>query len=330
MEVIVYVEGIGEIKVDESCTLADVAKKAFPKDYKKYLGVRIKNEVFNLNKFVENHMYIRFLDITDTNGYRIYTKTISAIFIMACKDLYPDRTVKIQHFLGPGLYAEFGNGSTINFKEIKEITKKMKEIIEKDYSITREMTPKSLAMEIFKENNYTEKIRLFNTLDKDDIHIYSIGGHKDTFHGFLAPYTSYADVFELKYYFPGLIIQFPNTKSNFAIPPYKELKKLSKVFEETAHWVEILDLAYVGSLNEKIIKGEIAEVIRVSEALHEKKVSNIADQICADKDIHLILIAGPSSSGKTTFANRLAIQLKANGKRPVSISVDDYFVDREK
>lgn len=329
-ELIVYVEGIGEVFIEEGYKLKDVARKVFDQDYKRYLGAKIRNEVFNLNKTVENHMYIKFLDITDVDGYRIYTKTISAVFIMACKELFPEYVVRIQHFLGEGLYVEFEKGYSISFKEIEEIEAKMIEIVSKDYPISREKMPKERAIEIFKENNYDDKIRLFNTLDRKNVHVYTIGNHVDTFHGFLAPSTGFVDLFKLKYYYPGALILFPGMKSNNKLPEFKELKKLSKVFKETSDWADILDLAYLGSLNEKIIDNNIAEVIRISEALHEKKIANIADKICADDDINLILIAGPSSSGKTTFSKRLAVQLKVNGKRPISISVDDYFVDREK
>lgn len=325
----VFVEGVGEVSVNDGAKLKDVSKRVFNGDYKKYLGAKIKNEVFNLNKKVENNMYIKFLDITDIDGYRIYTRTISAVFIMACKELFPDYVVRIEHFLGEGLYVEFESGNSISFKEINEIENKMREIISKDLSITRENVPKEKAIELFEKQNYRDKIRLFNTLDREYVHIYTIGEHIDTFHGFLAPSTGFVEVFKLIYYYPGALILFPSMNSNNKIPEFKELKKLSKVFKETSDWADILDLAYVGSLNEKILDNNITEVIRISEALHEKKIANIADKICEDEDILLILIAGPSSSGKTTFSKRLEVQLKVNGKRPVSISVDDYFVNRE-
>lgn len=330
MKATVFVEGVGEILIEEGSTLKDVAELAFQKDYKSYLGARIKNEVFNLNKVIENHMYIKFLDISDKDGYRIYTKTISSVFIMACRELFPERVVRIQHFLGEGLYVEFERGYSISFKEIEKIDKKMRKIISENYPITREKVPKNEAIKLFKEYKYEDKIRLFNSLDREDVHVYTIGEHKDTYHGFLAPTTGYVDVFQLRYYYPGVLILFPSVKSNYQLPKFRELKKLSKVFKETGKWGDILDLAYVGSLNEKIKNEEIPEIIRVSEALHEKKIANIADKICEDDEIHLVLIAGPSSSGKTTFSKRLAVQLKVNGKRPVSISVDDYFVNRDK
>jgi len=249
---------------------------------------------------------------------------------MACKELFPERVVRIEHFLGEGLYVEFEDDHSISFKDIEKIEEKMKEIIAKDYPIIRRKIPKAEALELFKKFNYEDKIRLFNTLDREQIDVYTIGDHIDTYHGYLAPSTGYVNIFKLNYYYPGVLILFPSMKSNYQLPKFKELKKLSKVFKEASDWADILDLAYVGSLNEKILNGEIGEVIRISEALHEKKIAKIADSICEDDDIHLILIAGPSASGKTTFSKRLAVQLKVNGKRPVSISVDDYFVDREK
>jgi uridine kinase len=326
----VYVEGIGEILIPEDSRLEEVSKAAFGKHYKKYIGARINNRVFHLNKTVEKDMNIKFIDNTDIDGYRIYTKTISAVFIMACKELFPDRNVQIEHFLGDGLYTEFGKGYTISFREVDEIQRKMEEIISKDYPITREKMPKEEAIELFKEYGYHDKVRLFNTLGRQNIDVYTIDKHIDTYHGYLAPSTGYISIFRLKYYYPGVIILFPGTKSNHMLPEFQEQKKLAKIFKEANNWAAILDLGYLASLNEKIEEGSIGEVIKISEALHEKKIAKIADMICEDEDVNIILIAGPSSSGKTTFAERLAIQLKVNGKKPIAISVDNYFVNRDK
>lgn len=326
----VYVEGIGEIFIEENSKLEDISKLAFGENHKRYFGARVNNQIFHLNKIIEDGMYIKFIDSNDIDGHRIYTKTISAVFIMACKKLFPERTVKIEHFLGAGLYTEFEEGHTICFKEVDEIQKVMAEIISKDYPITREKVSREKAIEIFEEQGSQDKVRLFNTLERQRTDVYTISDHIDTYHGYLAPSTGYVNLFKLKYYYPGVIIIFPTMQSNYKLPEFKEQKKLAKVLKEANDWADILDLGYLGSLNEKTIDGEIAEVIRVSEALHEKKIGKIADVICEDDDINMILIAGPSSSGKTTFAERLAIQLKVNGKRPVSISVDNYFVNRDK
>lgn len=325
----INIKGIGKMTVDSKSKLKDIAEEVYKDDYRKYLGAKMRNEIFNLNTTVMEDDHIEFFDIGDKDGYRIYTKTISAIFIMACKRLYPERTVQIENFLGNGLYVEFEGGHTIDFQDIKEISSEMDKIIKADYPIYRERVSRKKAMELFEENNYPDKMRLLETLDREKTHIYHIGEHIDTFHGFLAPSTSFIDKFELRYYYPGSLIVFPTSHSKDELPEFKELKKLSKVFKEANEWGDIMDLAYIGSLNEKIISGDIEEVIKISEALHEKKISKIADDICKDRDIHLILIAGPSSAGKTTFAKRLEIQLKVNGMKPISISVDDYFVDRE-
>ena len=327
----IYVENIGEyISLKEGTNLKEATEIVFKEKHKKYLGAKINNEVFNLNKMAEDGMSINFLTIEDTDGYRIYTRTISAVFIMACKSIIPNKTVRIEHFLGEGLYASFEKDYSITFKKVKEIQDKMEEIIKSDIPIIRQKMSKETAMKVFEEYNYIDKIRLFNTLDRIDIDVYDIGGHIDTYHGFLAPSTGYLEIFELKYYYPGILILFSGMNSNYKLLEFKELKKLSKVFKEANDWGDILDLAYIGSLNEKIINGGIGEVIGISEALHEKKIANIADKICEDEDLHLVLIAGPSSSGKTTFSKRLEMQLKVNGKKPISISVDNYFVDREK
>ncbi|CCQ98593.1 Phosphoribulokinase/uridine kinase [[Clostridium] ultunense Esp] len=326
----VHVEGIGEVLADEGYKLEKLSKKVFGKDYRKYIGARINNKIYNLQKNIEENMSIRFLSLKDEDGYKIYTRTISAVFIMACKEIFPQCTVKIEHFIGRGLYAELEEGKSISFSEIEKIKAKMKDIIEKDIPIFREKVPAEKGISLFKEQGYEDKVRLYNTLDKELIQTYKIGEHIDGFHGYLAPSTGYVNIFDLKYYYPGAIILFPTTDSVDRLPEFKEQKKLARVFKEANEWADILDLGYLGSLNEKVLNGDIGEVIRISEALHEKKIGHIADEICKDDDINIILIAGPSSSGKTTFAQRLAIHLKVNGKRPIAISVDDYFVDRDK
>ena len=330
MDIKVNVIGIGDISINDNSTLLELSKMIFKGDYKKYLGARINNEIYPLYKTVKNGMNIKFLDNKDVDGYRIYTKTISAVFIMACGELYKDADVSIEHFLGPGLYAELENNRTITLSKTAEIEAKMSEIISKDYEIIREDYTKDEAIKIFKEHGYEDKVRLFNSIDKEKVSIYKINDHIDSFHGYLAPSTGFVSEFKLKYYYPGVIMLFPSKKNEYDMNNFKEQKKLAKVFKEANNWLDILDLAYIGSLNEKTNRGEIGEVIRIAEALHEKKIGFIADQICLDQDRNIILIAGPSSSGKTTFSQRLAIQLKVNGKRPIAISVDNYFVDRGK
>jgi uridine kinase len=326
----ITVEGYGELEIHGSATLQDISKTVYGEDYKRYLGARINNEIWPLYKSPEDGMVVQFIDNRDVDGYRIYTKTISAVFIIACRELFPGNDAIIHHFLGPGLYAELDDKHGISFSETRALEDRMKEVIKRDTPIRRSDYPREEAVEIFRREGYKDKVRLFSSLEKEKVSVYTIGDHIDSFHGYLAPSTGYADEFMLKYYYPGVIILFPSRKNHYNMNNFHDQRNLAKIFKEASDWLEILNLSNIGSLNEKILNGEIEEIIRISEALHEKRTAEIADRISKDSDITMILIAGPSSSGKTTFAGRLSTQLRVNGKRPVAISVDDYFVDREK
>lgn len=330
MKVKVNIIGVKELEAEKGINLLELSKEVFGKEYKRYLGVRINNTIYNLDKVIEEDTNIEFLDNTDVDGYRIYTKTISAIFIMACKELYPDNKVSIEYFLGSGLYAKLGKNHPISFSDLRKIEKKMIEIIEKDYEIKRIKYGRSEAMGIFKKYGYEEKLRLFRSTDKDDISIYKIDDFYDSFHGYLAASTGYVKEFKLKYYYPGIIILFPGEKNRYNMENFKEQKNLAKMFEDRSNWLDILDVAYVGSLNEKIRFGEMDSIVQIAEAHHEKKVAEIADRIYKDKDVRIIQVAGPSSSGKTTFSKRLEVQMNVNGQIPIAISLDDYFVDRSR
>ncbi|WP_234978610.1 nucleoside kinase [Anaerosalibacter sp. Marseille-P3206] len=324
----VIVEGVGEVTVDEGSTYEELSKMIFKDEYKKYLGARVDNEIVYLKKKVKEGKNIEFLDISDKDGHRIYGRTLVLVYIAACEKVFSDYTVNIEHSLGKGMYTEVEGDKTISFKDIEEIKRIMSEMIEKDIPIYRERISKEQAIKIFKEEGYDDKVRLYNSLDRDFIDVYRLEEHIDTIYGYVAPSTGYLDVFDVKYYYPGAILLGPTQESKTTVPEFVEQRKLAKVFKEAEDWANILDLGYIGNLNDKIRKDSIDEVIRISEALHEKKIASIADMICADDNVNLIMIAGPSSSGKTTFSKRLAVQLKVNGKKPISISVDDYFVNR--
>ncbi len=325
----VMVEGYGGIDIDKNTRLFDLAKKIFDNDYRKYLGAIINNEVKHLEYKIEEGCSIRFIDINDKDGKRIYARTLSFIYVKACKDIFDHCEVTIEHSLSKGVYSEIHKKDMLNKDDTLKILKRMQEIIESDYKISREEIDKEHAKELFTKQNMQDKIRLLNHVTKTKIHIYRIEDLYDTYYGYLAPSTGYINKFNLIYYSPGIVLQYPIKEAGFKIPEFEEHQKLFKIFRESEKWGDILDIGYVGALNDKIKNGQINEIIRISEALHEKKIANIADKICENEDIKIILIAGPSSSGKTTFAERLGVQLKVNGKKPISISVDDYFINRE-
>lgn len=326
----VVVKGIGKLEVREGTTLEELSKQIYGDNYKKYFGAIIENEIESLNKKVSNGEEIKFIGIENKDGLKIYIRTLSAIYVKACRDLFLGCKVNIEHTLGEGLYTEIHKDKSINFKEIQMIKNRMNEIIKEDIPIIRKKITVKEAKEIFKRQNDDDKLRLLAHLDRDYFHVYELQGFYDNYYGYLAPSTGYVKLFDLKYYYPGVILLHPTSECPERIPEFNEPRQLARIFKETEDWADILDLAYVGSLNDKIVDGTIDEVIRVSEALHEKKIADMADKICEERNVDIILIAGPSSSGKTTFAQRLAVQLKVNGKRPISISMDDYFLDREK
>ena len=185
-------------------------------------------------------------------------------------------------------------------------------------------------MELFQAAGQLDKVRLLKYKTTQEVHIYKCGAYQDYLYGYMVPSTGYLKQFELKYYLPGFILRFPTWESPTEIPDFKEQRKLARIFYEFEKWGEILEVEDVGALNQQIAAGKSGELIRIAEALHEKNIAQIADLIANDSErIKVVLIAGPSSSGKTTFAQRLAVQLRVNGLKPVPISLDDYFVNRE-
>lgn len=326
----INVKNIGIVECNKNEVCIDLAKKIYKKDYKEKLAVLVNNSIKDLNfNKINDGDHLEFVDIKHSDGIRIYIRTLIFIYIKACKDVLKNSKVTIEHSLNKGLYSEISNYEDLSIKSLNKIKHRMNELINEDIEINKQELTIEEASEIFKKQDMKDKIRLLKYWKKESKVVYEMKGYYDTFYGYMAPTTGYINKFDLKLFYPGIIISFPRKESNFELPEYIEQKKLSKIFRETEQWGEIMDVADVGALNEKIEDGTIEEMMRVNEALHEKKIAYIADQISSDEDIKIILIAGPSSSGKTTFAQRLSIQLKVNGKKTFSISLDDYFVDRE-
>lgn len=317
------------IEVYENETLYRILKRVYKNDYFKYLGAKVNNKLKGLcsKDFKENDR-IEFIDITNPDGHRIYVRTLSLIYVKACKEIYNDIDVSINHSLNKGLYTELQYKHLVTKKHLDAIKNKMQEIIDAKKNITTYFLSVDKAREIFSAQGMMDKVEMLKYWNKDTIRVYELDGYYDTFYGYVAPNTGFVNKFDLRLFYPGIILNYPTREYNFELPEYIEQKKLSKVFKEAEDWGEILDVAYVGALNKKIVNNEIYDMIRINEALHEKKIAYIADEITNDKNIKIVLIAGPSSSGKTTLAQRLSIQLRVNGKKTYAVSLDDYFVDR--
>jgi len=327
----VKIELVNENKIaeiDENKSLFDFLKK-YTDDYTKYLGIKVNNKLQELvnAKFEENDK-IEFLSISDRDGHRIYVRTLSLIYIKACKDIFTGIDVEIKHSLNKGLYTELEYKHLVNKFQLENIKNRMQQIINEKRPINTMFLSLDEAERIFLNQGMKDKVELLKYWNRDNIRVYELDGYYDIFYGYLAPNTEFIDKFDLRLFYPGIILNYPTRESNFELPEYIEQKKLYKVFKEAEDWGEIMDVGYVGALNKKITDNTIDDMIRINEALHEKKIAYIADEIANDKNIKIVLIAGPSSSGKTTFAQRLSIQLRVNGKKTFALSLDDYFVDR--
>ncbi len=319
-----------EIEVERGTRIIDLAKGYEDYFSTRIIACKINNALKDLRTPIEEECQIELLDLTDTDGMLIYRRTLTFIAFMAASRRFPNRRLSIMHSLGPGYYFEFVD-VPIYPNDLLALQEEMKKIIAEDCEIIREVLPREDAFKLFEERGYYDKIKLFRYLPDKKIKVYRCKEYIDYLYGYLAPSTGYAELFELRFYPPGFVLVFPKEDNPIKIPPYKEQRKIAVIFREYERWGRILNVENVGELNEIIKNGDIQTLILISEALHEKKIAQISDLIALYRDrIKLILVAGPSSSGKTTFSKRLSIELMVNGFRPIAISLDNYFVERDR
>ncbi|MGL5693643.1 MAG: nucleoside kinase [Peptostreptococcaceae bacterium] len=289
----------------------------------------INNKLKELSSIIKEDCTVRFLDTTDVDGNRVYFRVLTFVFIMACEEILDNPRITVEHSLSNGLYCEVHLDRQLNETDINNIKNKMSEIITNNYEIEKIITTKEEAIKIFENNNMEEKAELLKYKEYDDAKIYKCKNYIDHFYGYMLPSTGYIKTFDIKLYGNGVIL-FGPSKDNQNIPKkFVPQLKLSNIYREAENWSKLIGVDKVLTLNQMIENKEYGDIIRTVEALHEKKLSAIADAI-KEQGKRIILIAAPSSSGKTSFAHRLCIHLKVNNLNPVSISLDDYFVDREK
>lgn len=289
---------------------------------------KLNGKYYELTELVKEDGDIELIGFDTELGIKIYTRTLQFIFIKVALELFPQAKITIEHAISKAVYGEVHKEVALNEEDIKKIKIRMQEIINKDVIINSIVTSKEDAIEIFKGYKMEDKVKLLKYYDIKNVHLYELEGRYDYFYGPMAYSTGIIRTFNVFNYESGFILQRPLRKNLHELPKFKEQKSLTKIFMETERWLTILGIEDVGTLNEKSFNNELRNVIMVSEGLHEKKIANIADEIFNKKDVKIILIAGPSSSGKTTFANRLSIQLKVNGLIPIPLSLDNYFVNR--
>jgi uridine kinase len=290
----------------------------------------INNELRELTYRLERDVDLTPLTMADQDGSRIYRRSLTFLLLVAAHELFPEADIHVDHSVTfGGYYCEVRGRPPFTPTELAAIEARMREIVEADEPIVKSQVPLGEAIELFRQRGEDDKVLLLAHRRKDYLVLYRLRGLSSYFHGYMVPSTGYLRYFALHHYPPGFILRFPRRRST-ELEPVVEYPKLLAVFREYGHTLRLLGVEGVGALNQAIQAGRTNEIILVAEALHEQRIAHIAEEIAAQRGrVWLVLIAGPSSSGKTTFAKRLAVQLLAHGIRPVAISLDDYFVDRE-
>lgn len=293
------------------------------------LAAKVDNKIEELTMIVDHDCSIEFLDMRTQAANLIYQYSLCLIYLKAIEDVLGKIPVEIQNSLNKGLYTEIKTARAVTEPQVRAIERRMKLLVKEKRPIVKESVSWDQAIKLLTERGYEEKIRILkNHPEIEHPVFYCLDNYKNFFYGAMVPSTGYIKFFELVKYRRGVILRFPYPSEPNRIPPYVDEKKLCSAFGEAKKWHKLLKISYLADLNEKVRDGEYKEIILLSEALHEKKVAEIADQITRGKK-RIILIAGPSSSGKTTFARRLCIQLKVNGLDPLYMGTDDYFVERK-
>jgi len=293
-------------------------------------SARVNNKVKGMHYRVFTQKEVEFLDITSASGSRAYTRSLFFVLCKAAHDLYDPYTVSIDIPVSNGYYINLNIGRPVTLEDAGAIRRRMKEIIAAALPIHRHETTTEEAIRMFNELGQQSKVKLLVSTGRLFTTYYDIEDYKDYYYGSLLTNTSQLYLFGLEKYYDGLLLRIPSREHPEELGEMTHQDKMFGIFKEHYQWQTILGLRTIGDLNEDIMNGHSSNLIQISEALQEKKIARIADEITNRKGIKLVLIAGPSSSGKTTTCKRLSIQLSVNGIRPIGISLDDYFLDRDK
>ena len=318
-----------EIDIAEGTTVEKLYRELAESLPYTILAARIRNRLVDLHHVIQAPCRIELLDMRTQDANLIYQYSLSLLYIKAVYDCLGSVRVEIQNSLNKGLYTEIKTKEPLSEMQVEQVERRMRALVAADLPFIRETVSRERAVEILREEGLEEKRRLLEGIEEvDEVDFYTLDGCRNSFFSCMVPSTGYLQHFELKKYRRGVLLRFPHPSNPNQIPIYEDEVKLYQAFSEQTRWDQLLGVNYVADLNEKIESGAYRELIQLSEALHEKKISDIADQIKQEHK-RIILIAGPSSSGKTTFAQRLCIQLKVNGLQPLYLGTDDYFVERE-
>ena len=322
------------IEVAMGTTLLEVERQLRLDGPHPFLAAYVNNRIKELNYRIYKPVTVRFIDITSFEGIRVYQRTISFILQKAVRELFPDRTLYIRHSLGAsGFYCEISGFGPIPAEHLDAIKARMRGIIDRNLPIQGVKMLTDTARKIYEGFGMADKIALLDSRPRLYSKIYTIDSLPGYFYGALTPSTGYTPQFDLHPYYNGFFIALPLRTAPTRLQQSVHQEKMFDVFHQYQSWVEIMGVPTVGQLNSKVLAGDASELIKIAEAFHENKLAQVAGCVAEanrERGVRLVLISGPSSSGKTTFAKRLGVQLRVLGLNPVLISLDDYFVDREK
>ena len=317
-------------KVEIGSTLFDIFSAFDLKMTHGPVSARVNNKVEGMHYRVYTSKDVEFLDMTSSSGSRTYTRTLFFVLCKAVQDIYPATDVVIDIPVSNGFYVDIRLGRPVVDEDVNIIRRRMQEIIDARMPIRRFTVPTEEAVALFQEKGDVEKVKLLKTSGAIYTTYYKIGDYVDYYYGTLLTNTSQLYLFGLEKYYDGMLLRIPSLKNPNVLGEMTRQDKMFEIFKEHHRWQSILGIRTVGDFNQAIDANYSTGIINISEALQEKKIAKIAEEIASRKGVKLVLLAGPSSSGKTTSCKRLSIQLAVNGLKPLQISLDDYFVDREK
>lgn len=311
--------------------LAEIARAAFPPDQGLIVAALLNNKLTELTTPLKNDADITFLPVTSTDGVRVYRRSLVFLLVAATHEIFPEAELYVEHSAATtaGYFCEVRGREPFSAAELAQLEAHMQALAAADLPFTKLQAPLTEAVEIFRARGEYDKVRLLAHRQKDTLVLYRLGDYHDYLQGYMVPSTGYLRHFTLRLFPPGFVLQFPHQDQPKAISSHNAYPKLFDVFDEAGNWLDRLGIRSAGALNDAIMAGRLPEISLVSEALHEARIARIAADIAAQRErVKIVLIAGPSSSGKTTFSKRLAVQLLAHGLRPFALGLDDYFVER--
>ncbi len=295
------------------------------------VAAHINGELRELTYHIVADSEVRPITLADSDGTRIYNRSLAFLMITATEQLFPEANITVHYGLNfGGYYCTVSGRPPLSQEDLDKIEARMRQMVNRDIPIGKERVPIEEALRHFESKGYTDKVNLLKHRKKDYLTLYTLDTGQDYYHGYMVPSTGYLLLFALSLYGPGFVLQYPRRELPTVIQQPVEYPKLVAVFNEYNEWMDVMGVPSVGALNEAKEAGRMREVILVSEALHEQRIARMASDIAAQHHkIRLVFIAGPSSSGKTTFSKRLSIQMLVNGIHPVTIGLDDFLVNRE-